>query len=137
MGTKLLLISIAFGGGVTVGSAAAAFLTILKIIPRLVQLSNTRKHIKIYQNVVSISFILFTIIYFSNFYMVFNPTIVMVIGLLYGTFIGLISSALAEVLNVIPVLSKKFKIKDNMKYVIWALMGGKVVGSLYFWLFTK
>jgi stage V sporulation protein AB len=59
------------------------------------------------------------------------------IGLILGIFIGLLSSALAEVLNVIPVLSKKLKIKDNLKYIVWTLMLGKVAGSLYFWIFTK
>lgn len=137
MGAKLLLIVIAFGGGLTVGSAAAAFITILQIVPRLVQITNTKKQIKIYQLDIAISFVLFVVIYFSNFHMNLPKIIVILIGLLSGTFIGLLSSALAEVLNVIPVMSKKLKIKDNLRYVIWALMGGKVSGSLYFWLFYK
>lgn len=137
MGAKLLLIVIAFGGGLTVGSAAAAFITILQIVPRLVQITNTKKQIKIYQLNIAISFVLFVVIYFSNFHMNLPKIIVILIGLLSGTFIGLLSSALAEVLNVIPVMSKKLKIKDNLRYVIWALMGGKVSGSLYFWLFYK
>ncbi len=137
MGTKLLLISIAFGGGVTVGSAAAAFITILQIVPRLVQITNTKNQIKIYQLNIAISFVLFVVIYFSNFHMNLPKIIVILIGLFCGTFIGLLSSALAEVLNVIPVMAKKLKIKENLKYVIWALMAGKVMGSLYFWIFYK
>ena len=38
----LLLILIAFGGGVTVGTATAAFITILQIVPRLTQITNTK-----------------------------------------------------------------------------------------------
>ncbi len=137
MVVKLLLIIIAFGGGLTVGSAAAAFITILQIVPRLVQITKTSKQVKVYQFTITLSFVLFVIIYFSNFHMSLYKIIVILISLLYGIFIGLLSSALAEVLNVIPVLSKKLKIKDNLRYVIWALMGGKVTGSLYFWLFNK
>ncbi|CAK7071610.1 stage V sporulation protein AB [Tissierella carlieri] len=137
MVVKLLLIIIAFGGGLTVGSAAAAFITILQIVPRLVQITKTSKQVKVYQFTITLSFVLFVIIYFSNFHMSLYKIIVILISLLYGIFIGLLSSALAEVLNVIPVLSKKLKIKDNLRYVIWALMGGKVAGSLYFWLFNK
>ena len=51
-----------------------------------------------------------------------------------GTFLGLFSSALAEVLNVIPVFSKKFKMKHQLKFIIVALMFGKVAGSLLYWL---
>ncbi|OZV10451.1 hypothetical protein CIW83_20225 [Tissierella sp. P1] len=137
MVVKLLLIIISFGGGLTVGSAAAAFITILQIVPRLVQITKTSKQVKVYQFTITLSFVLFVIIYFSNFHMSLYKIIVILISLLYGIFIGLLSSALAEVLNVIPVLSKKLKIKDNLRYVIWALMGGKVAGSLYFWLFNK
>lgn len=137
MVAKLLLITIAFGGGLTVGSAAAAFITILQIVPRLVQITNTWRQIKVYQLTISVSFVLFVALYFSNFHMNLPKIIVMLIGLLYGTFIGLLSSALAEVLNVIPVMSKKLKIKDNLRYVIWTLMVGKVAGSLYFWLYNK
>ncbi|MCQ4923807.1 stage V sporulation protein AB [Tissierella carlieri] len=137
MVVKLLLIIIAFGGGLTVGSAAAAFITILQIVPRLVQITKTNKQVKVYQFTITLSFVLFVIIYFSNFHMSLYKIIIILISLLYGIFIGLLSSALAEVLNVIPVLSKKLKIKDNLRYVIWALMGGKVTGSLYFWLFNK
>ena len=137
MVTKLLLILIGFGGGLTVGSAAAAFITILQIVPRLVQITNTKNQIKIYEFTITLSFVLFVILYFSNFHINLPKIIVMIIGLFCGTFIGLLSSALAEVLNVIPVMAKKLKIKENLRYVIWTLMAGKVTGSLYFWLFYK
>ncbi len=127
----------AFGGGFTVGGAAAAFISILQIIPRLLQITETYDRIKVYKFVISTSFIFFTVLYFSDFRLNLSKYITIPIGLVLGTFIGLLSSALAEVLNVIPVLSKKLKIKDNLKYIIWTLMLGKVAGSLYFWIFTK
>ncbi|MBU5427063.1 stage V sporulation protein AB [Tissierella pigra] len=133
----LALILIAFGGGITVGGAITAFLTILKIVPRLVQITETWKRINLYQNIIIVSFIGSIIIYFSNFNLSLPKFVVAPIGLVYGIFIGLLSSSLAEVLNVIPVLSKKIKIKDNLKYTVWALLGGKVVGALIFWLFLK
>lgn len=137
MGKGLLLIVVAFGGGVTVGSAAAAFISILQVVPRLIQITNTRQYVRLYQYVITIGFILFTIIYFSEYHMNLSKYIAIPIGLTFGIFIGLLSSALAEVLNVIPVLSKKLKIKDYLKYVILTLVAGKVIGSLYFWIFTR
>lgn len=137
MSKYLIPIGIAFGGGVTVGSAAAAFVTILQVVPRLIQVTNTKRRIILYQWAITTGFILFTIIYFSDFHLNLSKYITIPIGIICGVFIGLLSSALAEVLNVIPVLSKKLKIKDSLKYVIWTLMVGKVVGSLYFWLYVK
>ena len=63
----LALILIAFGGGVTVGTATAAFISILQIVPRLIQITNTRDRINLYQSTIIISFILAILVYFGNF----------------------------------------------------------------------
>jgi len=130
----LLLILIAFGGGVTVGTATAAFITILQIVPRLTQITNTRNKIILYQVTIIVSFIFAIVVYFGDFPLNLPKFITVPIGFIFGIFIGLLSSALAEVLNVIPILSKKLKIKDSLKYIIWALTGGKVAGALTYWL---
>ena len=133
----ITLITIAFGGGVTVGSAAAAFITLLQVVPRLVQISNTRYLIKTYESIIVFGFVLFTIIYFSEFHLNLNKYMMIPIGFIYGTFIGMLSSALAEVLNVIPILAKKFKLKNQMSYIMVTLMIAKIVGALYFWIAMK
>lgn len=130
----LILILISFGGGITVGTATAAFISILQIVPRLIQISNTRDRVNLYQSIIIISFILSIIIYFNDFSLGLPRVVAVPIGFAYGIFTGLLSSALAEVLNVIPILSKKLKVKDSLRYIIWALMSGKVVGSLIYWL---
>lgn len=131
------LIILGFGGGVTVGTAMAGFITVLKIIPRLVEVTDVKDKIRWYQVVVSLGIIISTIIYFSDFTIKISNLILAIICLSYGTFIGLLSSALAEVLNVIPILSKKLKIKKDLKIVAIALMLGKILGTLYFWIFHQ
>lgn len=133
----IVLIIIAFGGGIAVGTAIAAFVTILEIVPRLSQVTETKEKIGVYQWVMIISFVFSIIIYFSSLHLNLHKFFIINIGFIYGVFIGVLSSALAEVLNVIPILAKKLKIKDNLKYVVWALMGGKVVGALYYWILFK
>lgn len=130
----LALILIAFGGGVTVGTATSAFISILLIVPRLAQITDTREKIHIYRITLVISSILAILAYFFKVPLYLPKIVTIPIGLFLGIFTGLLSSALAEVLNVIPVLSKRLKIKDSLKYVVWALLAGKVVGSLVFWI---
>ena len=134
---NVLVAIIAFGGGLTAGSAAAAFLALLEVIPRLMQISDTRDYIKLYQGVLTFGFVLFTLIYFSDFHLNLSKYLAIPAGILYGMFIGIFSSALAEVLNVIPVLAKKLKLRDHLIYVIYTLMAGKIVGSLYYWIYMK
>lgn len=130
---QILLILIGISTGLVVGGALAAFIAILNLIERFVQLSKSQKYIKLYEWVFSIGAIVFIYIYFSNTSVRFPSILVSATGLIIGIFIGFFSSALAEVLNVIPLISKKLKIKNELKYVIYSLMLGKVAGSLYFW----
>lgn len=130
----ILPIVSSFGGGVFVGGAYAAFITLIKIFPRLIQFTDTHKYYKLYEYIFMVSTFVFTIIYFSNFNLDIGVVGVIVAGLFSGIFLGVFSSALAETLNVIPVISKKFKIKKKLRIVFFSLMIGKVCGALYYFL---
>lgn len=132
--TYLLIIFIGLSGGLVIGGAYAAFITMLEIIPRLVQISETYDYNRSYKNAYILGVFIFTIFYFSDLNINLNNLLVVITGLFMGTFTGIFSSALAEVLNVIPVMSKKLKMKDESKYLVYALLFGKVAGSLYYWL---
>ncbi|MFY9214833.1 MAG: stage V sporulation protein AB [Tissierellaceae bacterium] len=134
---ELFMILLGLSGGLIVGGALAAFVTLLEIIQRLVQISETPNHLKLYQNAYTLGAITFTLSYFYDFHIDFDSFLIGIIGLLMGTFTGIFSSALAEVLNVIPVMSKKLKLKNDSKLMIYALLFGKVAGSLYYWLIIK
>lgn len=131
---QILLVLISISGGLVVGGALAAFITLLNLIARLVQLTESKRYEKLYEWVFSIGAFLFVLIYFSDFYLKISNITIALIALFIGIFTGLFSSALAEVLNVIPLISKKLKIKKDLKYIIVSLILGKVMGSLYFWL---
>lgn len=132
--TNLLVVLIGVSGGLAIGGAFVAFVTLLDIIPRLIHLSETDDYQISYQNAYILGVIVFNFLYFSDFNLELNKVSIGILGLIMGIHTGLLSSALAEVLNVIPVLSEKFKVKDQLKILIYALLFGKVVGSLYYWL---
>ena len=134
MGKAILMSLIGVSAGITVGSAAAAFLTLLKIVPRLTQVTETGGYIRLFQYTINLSATIFSFIYFSDFNLRLSKYLCIPVGLLMGMFLGLFASALAEVLNVVPVFAKKFKVKHELKFIIAALICGKVVGSLYYWL---
>lgn len=130
---NILPVIISLGGGVVVGGALAAFISLLEIIPRLIQISNTNKYITYYQYAFTLGAIFFIATYFSGKHMNFGVFIAGTVGLIMGIFTGLFSSALTEVLSVLPVISKKFKIVNDLKWIIYAMLAGKVLGSLYYW----
>lgn len=130
----LLLIVIGTSAGVIVGNAVAAFITLLQIVPRLIQNSDTFLFVKWYERSLILGMTLFSLVYFLGFSFKLNPCITIIIGVFIGAFIGIFSSALAEVLNVIPVLTKKLELKEYVFYLLIAIGLGKVIGSLVNWL---
>ncbi|WP_093750645.1 stage V sporulation protein AB [Tepidimicrobium xylanilyticum] len=133
-GKGIIISFISFSTGVTIGSAAAAFFTLLQIIPRLIQITGTKEKIKKYEFVAALGGALASLIYFYYFKLSISKYLTVLVGILIGFFYGLFASALAEVLNVTPVFAKKFKVKHQLKFIIWALILGKVFGSLFYWL---
>lgn len=131
---SLLMAIVGVSGGVTIGGALAAFVSLLDLIPRLIQITNTRKYIRFYQTSFTLGGFIFSLLYLFGYSVKLNKIISAVVSLIMGTFIGLLASALAEVLNVIPVLSKKLKLKHDLRYIVMSLLLGKVAGSLFYWL---
>lgn len=131
---SIVLIAIGTSAGVIVGNAVAAFITLLQIIPRLIQNSDTLLYIKWYERTLILSMTLFSLAYFTNFSLKLPIYLTVILGIFFGAFIGIFSSALAEVLNVIPVLTKKLELEDYVFYLLIAIGLGKVSGSLMNWL---
>jgi len=123
--------------GVVVGSALVAFITLLDIVPRLAQLSNTENSIKKYERVIVFSATIVSLWSFSDINIYTGKIMLVIIGFLMGVFIGLLAAALAEVTNVIPVLVNKCQLNDFIRYIFFSLASGKVAGSLIYWLFIN
>ena len=50
-------------------------------------------------------------------------------------FVGVLIIAIAEDLDVIPITDRRIKLKKGISLCVWALAVGKLIGSLYYWLY--
>jgi stage V sporulation protein AB len=64
----------------------------------------------------------------------FTPWLTSFVGLLMGAFVGTVAAALAEVLNVFPILTRRLHMERVLSWLIAAVLLGKVFGSLFEWL---
>lgn len=131
----LFMIIIGIAGGIAVGSGMVAFLIVLDIIPRLAQITRSRRFLQRYEEAVIAGSLLFTVTDYVSFELEITPLIAGIFGLFAGCFVGLLAAALTEVINVLPILAKRIRLEA---YIIWLLMAmifGKIAGSLFEWLF--
>jgi stage V sporulation protein AB len=135
---NLIEIFIGLAGGFAVGGGFVAFITVLGIIPRLIQLTKTDRLIKVYGACVIFGLEMGTYLSFTGLTM--NEPILLLIfwGMLHGIFNGMLAAALTEVLNVFPVISKRIGLENQLLWLLMAIVFGKIAGSLFQWtIFVK
>ncbi|WP_282935691.1 stage V sporulation protein AB [Paenibacillus sp. RC67] len=129
-----LQIFIGLAGGIAVGSGMVAFLVVLDVIPRLAQISRTYHLIRWYEMSVIAGSLFFTLSDFFNWSYSFFPMAAGLFGLFAGGFVGMLAGALTEVVNVLPILTKRIGMGSYMIWLLMAMIFGKVLGSLLDWL---
>ncbi len=130
-----VVIIVGLAGGLAVGSGFVAFLTVLGIVPRLTQLTKTKNYIKGYEFGLVLGATAGTWLSLSQPTLSLPNLLLIVIGLFGGIFFGSLAAALTEVLNVFPILAKRVGVHDHIKYLLMAIVLGKITGSLFHWLY--
>ncbi|WP_461180630.1 stage V sporulation protein AB [Virgibacillus kimchii] len=133
--SQFIQLLIGFSGGLAVGAGFVAFLTVLGIIPRLIQLTKSEKYINVYISGVIAGSLMGTFLSFTS--VTWNHPILLLLlwGLLHGIFNGMLAAALTEVLNVFPILYKRLGIDRHLMWLFMAVALGKITGSLFQWLY--
>lgn len=125
---------IGLGMGLAVGSGFVALLTLLRIIPRLIQLTRTKYYLKVYISSVILGTLFGVFLSFTKMTWDEAKILLALWGILHGTFNGMIAASLAEILNVIPILFRRIKAEKYLIALLMAIVCGKIVGSLFQWL---
>lgn len=125
---------IGLAGGLAVGGGFVAFLVVLDIIPRLVQLTRSYNSIHLYEGAVVTGVMAWSTMDFFNLQLKLSPIVVGYVGLIAGCFIGMLAAALTEVMNVLPIMAKRLGMDGYMMWMLIAMILGKVIGSLFEWI---
>ena len=145
----LALLALTFGTAISAGTFA--LLVTLGIIPRMVARTQTAGKIVLYENMICLGgtvgclLSLFPflgdslaglIIAESSFAGQFLAGwLLPIFGLCAGIFVGCQAVALAEILNVFPIMFRRIKLKWGLSYIMIAMALGKVAGSLFYFFY--
>jgi len=135
---NLIQLFIGFSGGLAVGGGFVAFITVLGLIPRLIQLSKSEKYLKVYSACVILGLFAGSYLSFANVNSNQTVLLLAIWGIFHGIFNGMLAASLTEVLNVFPILFKRIGMSQYLIILLMALVFGKVLGSLFQWtIFVK
>lgn len=130
----ILLVLVSFSGGVTIAGGVFALIAVIGIVPRLAQKTETKKKIKLYEDSIIIGGLIGTSNLYLNLHLPFGQIGLITVGFFSGIFIGCLAVSLAEVLDVIPILTRRINIKTGMALFIVALAIGKLIGALVYFI---
>ncbi|MEC1613940.1 stage V sporulation protein SpoVAB [Bacillus mojavensis] len=131
----LFIIFVGLGGGITVGAGFVSFLTVMGIIPRLMQLTKTMRFVQAYEAAVILGAVCGGWETLHMHHLFLSKWLAVPVGLLAGVFVGMLAAALTEVLNVLPILAKRIGLRSKIIILLMAIVIGKIAGSLFHWLY--
>ena len=126
--------------------AAAGVFTIFAtvgLVPRFAGKTHTASHIMIYENMIALGTVAGAVFSMFTDYVQFGQYIsrmwirngiLSVFGLFSGMFIGCLALAIAEMLDSIPIFSRRISFRHGLGVAITCMAIGKLMGSLFYFM---
>lgn len=123
-----------FSSGVVISGAVFAFITAIGVVPRIAEKTVTVESVRIYEESIMFGGMVGTLIMFFEFHLPIGKVVTAFFSFCGGIFFGALAMSLAEVLDVIPILTRRGKVEHGIYYFILAIAIGKLMGSLMYYL---
>lgn len=118
-------------GGLLVAGGLFAFLALVGVVTRLAAGTATAKCLLFYEDMALLGCAVGNLLFLYQFGLPFGNVLLGLYGLGAGVFTGCLAAALAEVVNMMPVLSERVNLKKGMTGIMTMFALGKLAGSLY------
>ena len=119
--------------GVIVAGGIVGLLTGLSIIPRYAEITHTSSHLLLYEDAALLGTVFGNALYLFRFPFPAGSPALLIMGLFFGIFLGSWILALAEILSVFPVFSRRIRLNGGFSFIIISIALGKTLGCLLFY----
>ncbi len=129
---QIFLGMIGIGSGAAVAGGMFAFLIALGLIARFAGRTHTAEYLFFYEDAAALGGIL------GNLISIFPVSIpagipgLALYGLFAGIFTGAWAMALTEIIDVIPIFSRRIRLKTGMPWIIFCMALGRSVGAFLY-----
>lgn len=120
--------------GSIVAGGTAGLLIGLSIVPRYAGITHTADHILLYEDVTMLGTVLGNLFYLYRLPLPLGAPALLICGLFFGIFLGGWILALAEVADIVPIFTRRIRLKKGIPLMILSLALGKLAGSLLYYL---
>ncbi len=119
--------------GLAVAAGTFALIISLKIVPRIIGKGHSADHIFLFENTIILGGICGTVVtVYPNLMLPFGSPFLILYGLFSGIQVGCLVMALAEIMNVFPIMFRRCGLKTGLQWVITFMAVGKTLGGLWY-----
>lgn len=131
--TQAFLFIAGIFSGALVAAGMFAFVTMIGVVSRMAARTKSVRMVLLYEDLVVIGATV------GNILFLFEPSLIMpatgalwriVFGFFAGVYVGCLSIALAELLNVVPIFSRRIKLNRGLTAFVLTFAFGKLCGAV-------
>lgn len=138
----IILVLCGLSAGALVSAGISALLTSIGVITRIAYHTKTNKRIRHYENCIILGAIIgnICVIYepsmqLVNHTQIISFTLLVLIGICMGIFVGCLAMSLAEALDATSILFRRLRISKYLWMVLLAVAIGKFTGNLLYFFY--
>ena len=118
--------------GFAVAGGMFAFLIALGVVARFAGKTHTAKYILYYEDAAAIGGILGNLVSIYEFPVPVGMVGVVSFGLFSGIFTGAWAMALTEIVDAVPIFSRRIRLKTGLPWIILSMALGRTAGALVY-----
>lgn len=127
---QIFLGVIGLSGGLIIAGGVIALMVGLGVLTRFIGVSHCAKHVWIVEDAVCLGSLFGTIMTVYGISLPVGIPGLIITGFFFGVFVGGWILALAEIVNIFPIFTRRIGLVKGLSVVIIAIALGKVTGSL-------
>lgn len=127
---NLVLWIIGLGGGFLVAGGVVALIVGLGIVTRFAGITHTALHNRLYETVILLGTMFGIALSVYQVRIPAGRAGLAVQGFAAGMYVGGWIMALAEIVNIFPIFSRRIGLTKGFSYIVISIAAGKVIGSL-------
>lgn len=127
----IVLTIIGLAGGFAIAGGVFAFIIMIGILPRLAGRTRTAWAGWHYETAVIVGGVVGNLISLFSLHVPVGYVGLILFGVFSGMYVGCFAMALAEVLNVIPIFSRRIHLRKGFSIIVMSMAIGKTIGAFY------
>ena len=129
--TLCLLALAGLAGGLVVAGGVIAMMVGLGVITRYAGITRTAVSVRLYEDAIFLGGMFGNLLTVYGFSCPLGQPALALLGLCSGIFVGGWIMALAEIVNIFPILARRIGFVKGMSAMVISIALGKTLGSLY------